>query len=350
MLKRIVLWTGAAVLSMGMSISAYAATVQKLEVTITAPEAVEGGFQEPEITVPQSAPYSISEVTWKTDVEKWRPGSQQQVDVMLELEDGVEYRGHANEKNWSIRGAKFVRSKRDEDRYVQVTLNYGPPKILLGTPEKVGWSQDAVGTAKWSQVKNAHAYEVKVYVDDELKKTVRVDEPLADLSSEVSAVRDIYYEVRAVAKDSKESAYLVASQWASSRDSEYYYSDELGSTDGKWVNQNGMRYQRVDGSFSTNGWEMIVGTWYYFDENGVRTTGWRQIQNKWYYLDQDGKMQTGWLLLDSQWYYLHGDGSMAVGWQQAAPGKWYYLYDNGMMAKNTQIGSYVVDGSGLWIQ
>ena len=38
---------------------------------------------------------------------------------------------------------------------------------------------------------------------------------------------------------------------------------------------------------------------------------------------------------------------MLTGWNQIG-GKWYYMYSSGAMAFNTWIGSYYVNGSGVW--
>ena len=97
----------------------------------------------------------------------------------------------------------------------------------------------------------------------------------------------------------------------------------------QWI-QNGNRwwYRHADGSYTTNGWEVINGAWYYFDG-----AGW---------------MVTGWLKRPSGWYYLTGSGAMATGWIQLGS-TWYYLNESGTMQANTWIGNNYVDGSGAWI-
>ena len=97
----------------------------------------------------------------------------------------------------------------------------------------------------------------------------------------------------------------------------------------QWI-RNGSRwwYRHADGSYTTNGWEVINGAWYYFDG-----AGW---------------MVTGWLKLPSGWYYLTGSGAMATGWIQLGS-TWYYLNESGTMQADTWIGNNYVDGSGAWI-
>ena len=97
----------------------------------------------------------------------------------------------------------------------------------------------------------------------------------------------------------------------------------------QWI-RNGNRwwYRHADGSYTTNGWEVINGAWYYFDG-----AGW---------------MVTGWLKRPSGWYYLTGSGAMATGWIQLGS-TWYYLNESGTMLADTWIGNNYVDGSGVWI-
>ena len=97
----------------------------------------------------------------------------------------------------------------------------------------------------------------------------------------------------------------------------------------QWI-RNGNRwwYRHADGSYTSNGWEVINGAWYYFDG-----AGW---------------MVTGWLKRPSGWYYLTGSGAMATGWVQLGS-TWYYLNESGTMLADTWIGNNYVDGSGAWI-
>ncbi len=97
----------------------------------------------------------------------------------------------------------------------------------------------------------------------------------------------------------------------------------------QWIQSgNCWWYRHADGSYTTNGWEVINGAWYYFDGSG------------W--------MVTGWLKRPSGWYYLTGSGAMATGWIQVGS-TWYYMNENGTMQADTWIGNYYVDGSGAWI-
>ena len=97
----------------------------------------------------------------------------------------------------------------------------------------------------------------------------------------------------------------------------------------QWI-RNGNRwwYRHTDGSYTTNGWEVINGAWYYFDGAGWMVTGWLKRPSGWYYLTESGAMATGWIQLGSTWYYLNESGTMQA---------------------DTWIGNNYVDGSGAWI-
>lgn len=345
-LKRILVVTG--LLAIVSSSLVYASgSINKMSVTVRAPELLIEAVEEPAVTVSGGRGYYIDEVIWNNNPDTWKIGKTQRMTVRFVAEEGYSF-GPVNSKSkWSVSGAQFVKCVRDQGDLL-VTLDYGPPKIKLGEPRDAGWSKTEVGIARWRGVPNASAYEVVLYHSGEVKKRVTVNEPKADFSNEITNKEEVRFEVRAVARDSSQSRYLVAGEWVTGSD-EFYYSD-LGQTDGKWVSEGGgFKYQAADGTFAVSKWEMIVGNWYYFNEQSLRTTGWQFINGNWYYMDAEGKMKTGWTQLDGQWYYLHDSGVMAVGWLQTAPGVWYFLYDNGVMAKETSIGGHYLNETGLWV-
>ena len=137
----------------------------------------------------------------------------------------------------------------------------------------------------------------------------------------------------------------------------------------QWIqNNNGWWYRHEDGSYTTNDFEVIDGTTYYFNTSGYMVTGWQSIKGNWYYFDGSGAMKTDWLLLGSTWYYLEPDGKMVTGRQTIREkeyyfdasgamktgwikleGKDYYFNPDGALMKDTWIGDYYVDETGAWI-
>lgn len=102
-----------------------------------------------------------------------------------------------------------------------------------------------------------------------------------------------------------------------------------GSTTGEWIQDPTTKkwwYRHSDGSYTKNNWEMIDGTWYYFDADGWMCTGWVLVNGKWYYLQSNGALVTNaWI---DKLYYVGSDGAM---------------YVNSMTPDG-----YIVDGSGKW--
>ncbi|WP_251198317.1 CHAP domain-containing protein [Anaerotardibacter muris] len=112
------------------------------------------------------------------------------------------------------------------------------------------------------------------------------------------------------------------------------------------------------------GWQLIDGTWYYFDAAGIAKTGWLKTGGKWYYLDPaDAAMKTGlievdgvwyacdasgamaanrWIQIGTDWYYATASGALKTGWHKSG-GKWYWLEptNNGLMASE----SWLKDGT-----
>lgn len=140
---------------------------------------------------------------------------------------------------------------------------------------------------------------------------------------------------------------------------------------GSWIQSSGRWwYRHNNGSYTSNGWELINGKWYHFDRSGWMQTGWvkssgswyylnnsgdmqigwAKVGNSWYYLSGSGAMQTGWIKTSGSWYYLNSSGSMQTGWFTVS-GKWYYAYSSGALAVNTTTpDGYHVNYNGEWVK
>lgn len=105
------------------------------------------------------------------------------------------------------------------------------------------------------------------------------------------------------------------------------------SANGTWIKQGSQWwYQHADGGYTSNGWELIDGKWYKFDQSGWMQTGWQSWGT-----DSNGQ---------AIWYYMNDDGSMAAN-------KWiegkYYVDASGKMLRNTTTpDGYQVDANGVW--
>lgn len=82
----------------------------------------------------------------------------------------------------------------------------------------------------------------------------------------------------------------------------------------------------------------------------VNAASWKKDSKGWWYQENNGRWPANqWKLIGGKWYWFQSNGYMATGWK-CIGGQWYYLQSNGAMAKNTWIGNYYVNGSGVWIK
>ncbi len=123
-------------------------------------------------------------------------------------------------------------------------------------------------------------------------------------------------------------------------DGSYYYFSGSGYMCTNWLNYGGAWYWLGGSGAMATGWRSIGGSWYFFDDSGAMASGWKQIGGTYYYFNSSGAMQTGWLNTGGAWYYLSGSGAMATGWLSLG-GTWYWFDDSGAMAS----GWSVIDGS-----
>lgn len=131
-------------------------------------------------------------------------------------------------------------------------------------------------------------------------------------------------------------------------DGSYYYFNGSGYMCTNWLNYGGAWYWLGGSGAMATGWLSLGGTWYWFDASGAMASGWSVIDGSYYYFNGSGSMQTGWLNRGGAWYYLSGSGVMATGWQ-AIGGTWYWFDDSAAMATGWKLISgtyYFFDGSG----
>ena len=132
---------------------------------------------------------------------------------------------------------------------------------------------------------------------------------------------------------------------------QYLLLKQKAASKGSWIQSSGRWwYRHNNGSYTTNGWELIDSTWYYFDSSGWMQTGWVKTGGSWYYLNSSGAMKTGWVKTGGLWYYLNSSGAMQTGWFSVS-GKWYYAYGSGALAISTTTpDGYRVNYNGEWIR
>ncbi len=271
--------------------------------------------------------------------------------LTITADEGRVFEQNYSSSKCSVSGADFrsAFAEGEDKGTLKVTIRY-IPVLKLGMTEEAGWSDARKTKAKWKKVPYATQYELRLYQDDVWVKTVETTATAIDLSPYLKEEGSYFYEVRAKGKTAEEGKYLLAGEYVPSSDVLMMDAEELGAIGGTWRHyQEGKKYQEEDGSFSTGQWKLILGKWYYFDENGYAVTGWFQDEasGHWYHMDEQGELETGWKKLDQDWYYFRPEGQMATGWIQDGPNQWYYLNPDGSMAVDTVVeGKYSVGSDG----
>lgn len=133
-------------------------------------------------------------------------------------------------------------------------------------------------------------------------------------------------------------------------DGHWYYIPERGVVSKGWVEVKDKWYYFDTSGRMQTGWKMLNGVWYYLNESGAMETGWVQVNGNWYYFNTSGGMQTGWVQWNNDWYYFVSSGEMKTGWVESS-GKWYFLKDSGKMAVSEKTSDgYQVDATGAWVR
>lgn len=284
-----------------------------------------------------SGNYSLGDIQYRTEYEKWKPGKKVRVEITLTAADGKYFPVSIGRSKCKINGAEYVSAKALDNTTLQVKADYRPVTVL-GTTEKAGWSSRSKKKASWKAVNDAPGYTLTLYGDDKVVKRLNVETNSADLSEYMTDLdKTWYYEVKAVPLTAEQKKYLKEGAYVTSTDQEFDWEDyqkeqERLAGPGDAGAIKGDSYVLPDGSRASNTWKKISDIWYYFDAAGNKARGWVLDGPTWYYMDADGAMKTGWVNPgNGSWFYLGPDGAMQTGWIQPSPGAWYYMNQDGYM-------------------
>lgn len=336
-----------------------------------------------------SSLYTIGAYKWaaKNNKDYWEPGDEPKVQIEIHARSGYYFNRTTGPSKFQIDGATYKSVKRtNNDETLLLTVLLTPASGTLEIPDTAEWMGYPPGKATWAQVPYAGAYELKLYRNGQMVQGIpKVIATNYDFYPLMTTAGTYQFRVRAIPKDTEETAYITSSDWV--------YSDELdidadevctlsgGAVGGPdkadaltpsqlgWIKDDeGWWYRNTDGTYPIGTWKNIDGRWYLFDFSGYMLTGWQQKDGNYYFLDMNGIMQTGWLQDSRKWYYLGNDGIMYKGWLTAGDGmyffdqdgsmhtgwlldggNWYYMSpENGRMVKNAYIEGRYLDGSGIW--
>ena len=96
------------------------------------------------------------------------------------------------------------------------------------------------------------------------------------------------------------------------------------------------------------GWLNLGGTWYYLNADGS------MAKDTWigtYYVDGSGVwVVEGWQQNSYGWWYQRANGTYPASEWEQINGIWYYFDANGyMLADTTTPDGYYVDANGAWV-
>lgn len=158
-----------------------------------------------------------------------------------------------------------------------------------------------------------------------------------------------YTEIVTPRTDSQEGYIMSGGLWRQDDTGWWYAYFKGGYPANAWENIRGVWYWFDDNGYMATGWRYINGHWYYMNESGAMTTGWQLVGDTWYFMDDSGAMMTGFLDIDDSRYFLDASGAMRTGWIWIE-NECYYFDGSGAMARDTWIGDYYVDETGVWAQ
>lgn len=328
------------------------------------------------------------ETEWISSEASLAPGKTITAQLTLYAEEG--YRFSSN-PTISVYGAT-ISGKSVSDDVIILRVKYGPLQYKLGVPEQIAWASEKSSVVKWSAVKYATDYKVKVYQDDKVIREETVTTRSFDAGKYFNGDSEVYVSVTAVATSGANRQYIRQGEEAFVSGSDVDWEDRE-STYGVWSGNRYMISDDGDDSVYAKGWVEIFGKWYFFSDNEALQTGWIQYDGKRYYSDSEGVMQVGWVKpKDSDsWFYFRTSGEMATGWLAAgAPGTWYYMgsdgamktgwiqdsqkqyfmgidgkmlkgwqvinnnwhyfHDDGHMASSETVDGYSINGDGIWVR
>lgn len=361
--KRIAVLSMAAVMALGMSVTALAKDDTKevkgrLEIRFDGEEPQAGDSMDiPGYTVsryPEGVRTQVTDEYFDNEEEEFQRGTKPIICLEFESQDDYDFDGFSK-SDVKVSGMhtelKKIK-KEDDDTTLIVYIEMRKISGDLEEPDETEWSGY---TATWSQVDDADHYEVKLYRNDNLVTTVTTSNDYYEFYSYMTKTGDYSFKVRAIHNADNEKSEWVESDELDLDSDEVYTTG--GGTGTGWVQDaKGWWYRNPDGSSVVNQWLFVDNNWFHFNRNGYMETDWQFVDNRWFYLNPvsdgtKGAMRVGWQQINGIWYYLNPisdgtRGAMMTGYQ-TIDGKTYYFDNSGAMwANRTAPNGRYLDGSG----
>lgn len=144
--------------------------------------------------------------------------------------------------------------------------------------------------------------------------------------------------------------YIVTDSWV---DDAYYVDEDGVLLKSQWIymedgqespsgEEEGWFYLSSTGKAVTEGWELIDGKYYCFDDDGRMYTGWHFDDDYVYYLGEDGSRKTGWVCLEYDEDDEPEEGDIGTAESAGDDAKWFYFQSSGKMVAADSDSSYVL--------
>lgn len=312
------------------------------EISLHIESTIESGSSSGDVYVTaESDAYRVGDVDILNDNHDWTGGMRPKVEISLYASTGY-YFYSSSKSMFSFSGEEttYVTSHRGNDK-TELTVTVKLDKLENGDLSVSGLEWDeSNGTAMWDENPNAKYYQVRLFRDSSSVTSIRTAyEDYYEFAGSITRRGDYYFEVRAVGSGSEKGDWESSDTWYVSS----YEADELShnyhpsgggpgaggsgsyapggpgdtgysaggpagsSLGGYWcLDQYGWWFRNADGSYTRNNWQVINGSYYFFNESGYMRTGWVPWNHKWYYCGADGALWANARTPDG--YYVGGDG------------------------------------------
>lgn len=335
----------AAVLTLIATSSALAAETRTpiKEINLHIESTIESGSSSGDVhATTDSSEFRVGDVEIMNDGDDWMGGMRPRVVISLYARSG--YYFHSSGKSmfsFSGEDVTYVTSRRDNDK-ADMTVTINLEKLENGDLSVSGieWDESS-GTAMWDENPSAKYYQVKLFREGSSVTATRTTyEEYYEFAGDITRRGDYYFEVRAVGSGSEKGDWESSDSWfvssyeadelsynyapmgggpGGSHSSGSYASGGPGDAGGQaggsvvsgqggyWcLDQYGWWFRNTDGSYTRNNWQIIDGSYYFFNESGYMRTGWIPWNNRWYYCGPDGALCSNTRTPDG--YYVGGDG------------------------------------------
>lgn len=269
----------------------------------------------------EDANYSVDDVEITNDDGEWLDGDVPRVKVTLSARNGYYFSSKSSSvfrftgDDADFVSASYVSNSDKEEVEVTIKLD-----ALVGSLDidSAQWEDDNSPIAVWDEADGAKSYQVRLYRgSSSATELITTTNNYFNFASYITRTGDFTFKVRAVNSNSKKGAwtesdelYVDDEELSYIRGGHYGTSSSTPTSGGTagWIKDNvGWWYRNADGSYTTNGWQLINGLWYAFDNVGYMRTGWIPGNGVWYYCDTNsGAMLTNAWTPDGYWVDANG--------------------------------------------